>query len=307
MKPSTRSFYEGAVQRTVSAVLTSLDTALDLEALARHAALSPFHFHRLFSGILGETPLELHRRLRLERAASQLASGEAPVTEIAFSAGYETHEAFTRAFRQHYGASPTEFRGAHATGVSGCARPPQFELRARSGIHFRTAAEDVPRLVVIEGESTMQVTIKTMPEMRVAALRHVGPYQRISETFAKLGDVVGRAHLFDGPPTMLAIFYDDPQVVPAKDLRSDAGLVVGEGVSLPDGLEERRLGAGRYATLTYQGSYEALGDAWARFMGEWLPRSGERAANAPTYEIYRNTPAQVPTEKLLTDLYLPLV
>jgi AraC family transcriptional regulator len=307
MKASTRSFYEGAVQRTVSSVLTSLDTALDLEALARSAAISPFHFHRVFRGILGETPLELHRRLRLERAAAELASGVRPVTEVAFSAGYETHEAFTRAFRQHYGASPSEFRSAHAATVSGCARVPQVELPARSAVHFRTAAEDVPRLVVIEGESTMQVTIESMPEMRVATLRHIGPYQRISETFARLGEIVGPARLFEGPPTMLAIFYDDPEVVPAKDLRSDAGLVVGESVRLPAGLEERRLSAGRYATFTHRGSYEGLGDAWARFMGEWLPRSGERAASGPSYEIYRNHPGQVSTEDLRTDLYLPLV
>jgi len=62
--------------------------------------------HRIFRGVVGETVAEHIRRLRLERAAQRLKSGERPVTEIAFEAGYEAHEAFTRAFRARFGASP---------------------------------------------------------------------------------------------------------------------------------------------------------------------------------------------------------
>jgi AraC family transcriptional regulator len=64
VKPETRSFYEFAVERAVLQVVASLDEALDLSALARGAALSPFHFHRVFRGMVGETPLEMHRRSR---------------------------------------------------------------------------------------------------------------------------------------------------------------------------------------------------------------------------------------------------
>ena len=67
MKPGTRSFYALAVQRAIDHIAATLDEALDLEALASRACLSPFHFHRVFKGMVGETPLELNRRLRLER------------------------------------------------------------------------------------------------------------------------------------------------------------------------------------------------------------------------------------------------
>ena len=99
MKRETQSFYALAVQNAVARVVSSLDQALDLEGLARGAALSPLHFHRIFRGMVGETPLELHRRLRMERAARRLGSSETSVTTIAFDAGYDSHEAFTRAFR----------------------------------------------------------------------------------------------------------------------------------------------------------------------------------------------------------------
>lgn len=79
------------MQTALARVVASLDEALDLGRLAREAALSPFHFHRIFRGMVGETPLELQRRLRLERAAFQLFAPGTSVTSIAFDAGYESH------------------------------------------------------------------------------------------------------------------------------------------------------------------------------------------------------------------------
>src|SRR5690606_37238668 len=108
MKPMTRSFYQTCVQKAVEHVMSHLDEALDLHALARIAALSPYHFHRIFRGMLGDTPLELQRRLRLERAAWQLLHEGKSVTSVAFAAGYEAHESFSRAFRTHYGCPPSE-------------------------------------------------------------------------------------------------------------------------------------------------------------------------------------------------------
>lgn len=112
MRTNTRNFYQRAVQRTVQTIARGLDTALDLNALAREAAMSTFHFHRMFRGLVGETPLELHRRLRLERAGWQLLNTDTQVTQIAFAAGYETHEAFTRAFGASYACSPSVFRAS---------------------------------------------------------------------------------------------------------------------------------------------------------------------------------------------------
>lgn len=305
MKRETQSFYEQAVRRAVEHVALHLDEALDLEHLARLAALSPFHFHRIFRGMLGETPLELHRRLRLERAAWRLLNEDTAVTTLALDAGYDTHEAFTRAFRAHYGQPPSELRKARVE--SGCcARPPQIEIAARSGLHFRPERHDYDFSQFIRGDRTMNVSIEARPELRVATLRHVGPYHRISETFARLGELAGRAGLLDERPIMLAIYHDDPEVTPEAELRSDAAVVISSDAQLPDGLTEQRVPGGRYAHTTHLGPYTQLGDTWARFMGQWLPQSGERLGDGVPYEIYVNNPTEVRPEALHTDLYLPL-
>ena len=152
----------------------------------------------------------------------------------------------------------------------------------------------------------MDVQIKDMPEFRVAAVAHVGPYNQISEAFARLGEIAARANLFGPQAAMIGIYYDDPETTPAAELRSDAAIVVSETTALPPEVVERRLPAGRYASTTLVGPYERLADTWARFMGEWLPRSGQRLNNGVSYELYRNTPNQVPPDKLVTELYAQL-
>ncbi|MBM4204820.1 MAG: helix-turn-helix transcriptional regulator [Gammaproteobacteria bacterium] len=84
MSTSNVTFYQSVIESTVSTIRRSLDRALDLGELAGQAGLSPFHFHRMFRGLTGETPLELHRRLRMERAASNLLTSEEPIIQIAF-------------------------------------------------------------------------------------------------------------------------------------------------------------------------------------------------------------------------------
>jgi AraC family transcriptional regulator len=133
----------------------------------------------------------------------------------------------------------------------------------------------------------------------------VGPYPRIAEAFHRLGSIASDAGLYDHvEPAMLALYHDDPETTPAAELRSDAALVLRDDVALPPNLSEATLPAGRYAKAIHRGAYSGLGDAWARLMGKWLPRSGFRVGAGPAYEVYVNDPRTTATEDLHTDLYL---
>ncbi|MEO8333958.1 MAG: AraC family transcriptional regulator [bacterium] len=300
MKSDTRSFYVQAVQRVIEHVAAHLDEAVALDRLASEACLSPYHFHRVFRGIVGETPLELIRRLRMERAAHRLAHGDESVTSIAFGAGYDTHEAFTRAFRASYATSPTGFRRR---------KSPHIEITALCGVHYDVHGA-IPHFIPRNfGGHSMDVEIKDLPELRVGAVRHIGPYNQINEAFSRLGQIAGPAGLTQSPHSaMVALYYDDPDSTPLDQLRSDAGLTVPDGAPLPDGLAEHRVPAGSYASTVYVGPYEQLGDAWARLMGEWLPASGRRIKeDAPSYEVYLNNPMTTPKHELRTEIRIPVV
>jgi AraC family transcriptional regulator len=305
MKSSTRNFYEGLVTTAVEDIRSGVDCALDLQALAKRAALAPLHFHRIFRGLLGETPLEMHRRLRLERAAITLATTETAVTRVAFEAGYETHESFTRAFSSAFAASPSEFRAAaHAQPVPWTA-PTKAMLAATSRIHANSAPNAPPTFST--EECSMNVTIIDCPSKYVLAVSHRGPYNAVSESFAKLDRMVRPAGMLALESVeLVAIFHDDPEVTPAAELRADAGLVVPETVRPLAGLHALTIPAGKYARAVHVGPYEGLGDSWSQLMGHWLPKSGYRVATAPSYERYLNTPGNVPPSELLTELYVGL-
>jgi AraC family transcriptional regulator len=306
VKPGTRDFYEQIVRTAAARIVGGLDQALALSGLAREACLSPLHFHRIFRGMLGETPLELHRRLRLERAALQLATEQDAVTRVALQAGYETHESFTRAFRDAYSISPSEFRERARALTTGCAPHVPYEIAAQCGLHYQAQLGFAFSLRFLREEGSMKVEIEHKLAQRVAALTHVGPYNMIGQAFGRLGAIVGPAGLMaDAGVQMVAIYHDDPEATPASELRSEAGITVPEDLTLPPALHEVRLPAGRYARMTHVGPYDRLGDAWAQLMGSWLPASGERVGNGTCYEAYRTMDHARPAD-LETDLYVLL-
>jgi AraC family transcriptional regulator len=148
----------------------------------------------------------------------------------------------------------------------------------------------------------MAVKTETLPGLRLAALRHVGPYPQIGRAFGQLHEIITRTGL--PHRELVALFHDDPRETPAEQLRSDAGAIVDEGVPLPSGLTEQRIPAGRYATTEHHGSYEGLGNAWVRFTGDVAAASGQAHARGITFERYCNTPMDTPEDQLRTQLYM---
>ncbi|MHC4090962.1 MAG: helix-turn-helix domain-containing protein, partial [Planctomycetota bacterium] len=177
MKRQTEETYKERILRVLVHIQGNLDEAWRLEDLAAVAYFSPYHFHRIFRGMVGESVMGHVRRLRLERAAYRLKHSQQPVTRIAFEAGYETHESFTRAFRARFEQPPSQFRKVHRP----VAMPP-----VRSGVHFVPDAKLDDFEPLQEGGPPMDVRIETREPIRVAFMRHVGPYDQVRATWGKL-------------------------------------------------------------------------------------------------------------------------
>ena len=153
----------------------------------------------------------------------------------------------------------------------------------------------------------MNVQLETRPEIRVATLAHVGPYNTIGTTFDRLGSIGGAAGLFASHDArMIAIYFDDPETTPAAQLRSAAGVTVSAEAVLPQTLKEVRLPAGRWACALHRGSYDSLGDTWQRLLGQWLPHSGLRLGSGECYELYLNHPGNAREQDLETLMYVPI-
>ncbi|HSJ86564.1 MAG TPA: AraC family transcriptional regulator [Anaerolineales bacterium] len=102
--------YSNRIQDVMRYIGEHIHEPLDRETLASVAGFSIPHFHRVFRAHVGESAISYVRRVRLERAARKLRMGAVDITEVALAAGYDSHAAFSKAFKQQFEVSPREFR-----------------------------------------------------------------------------------------------------------------------------------------------------------------------------------------------------
>lgn len=276
--PST---YENRLLRVLDYIHDNPDGDLSLDALADVAAMSRFHWHRVFHGMTGETCAQATRRIRLHRAAAWLVQTDWPVDQIARRVGIPNRQSFTRIFREGFGMTPGRFRN------QGALRP--FLLRKDR--------KDLPMY---------NVELRDFPAKRLGAIAHRGAYLKVGKAFEKASALATTRNLWPHADGMMGIYYDDPNAVPEAELRSHAGIVLSGAATLPDEMEDIRIAPGRVAVLTYKGSYAGLKAAYDFLFGEWLPKSGEEPRDDPAMENYLNTPMDTAPEELLTEIILPI-
>ena len=291
MKPATEQDYHQRIVRTLVYIQRHLDEELELDELASVAAFSRFHFHRVFRGMVGESLKEYIRRLRLERAAQALKRGDASITELALTAGFETHESFTRAFGAMFGVSPSGYRAAHRPAPESASGS---HLDDVSGYHAPDYGEPLP------------VDVNELAPVRILFLRHVGPYSQVGATWGRLMSWAGMRGLLGPQMRMIGIVYDDPDVTPADKIRYDAAIVVNRSIEPEGEFGVTEIPGGPYAVFTHRGPYETLGQTYQCFFGGWLPKSGRELRDSQAFEEYLNSPMNSRPEDLLTRIHVPL-
>jgi AraC family transcriptional regulator len=286
--------YEAMVRGTVAEIQRRLDDPPGFRELADRAYLSPYHFHRIFRAMVGESPKELVRRLRLERSAHRLLGTDRAVADIAAEAGYDSQQAFAKAFQAEYGATPTAYRAEARSGP---------RLDAPSRVHFVDGGF-TSFYLVNRGGNDMRVDTVDLPDQRVAAVPHTGAYWGIGKAFDELQRRVSGQGLTGCGPNV-AVFYDDPDTVAENDLRSIAGVFMPAAGSIGD-LEEASLPGGRYLRAEFIGEYGGLPEAWRSLYATQIPDGGYELRDGACFEVYVTEHGEVPPEKMRTDLYVPI-
>lgn len=273
--------YEIRMDRVINYIYDHLDEEIDLNRLAEIACLSPYHWHRIYRAIKGETIKATVKRLRLHRAATQLANTKMHIERIVKMSGYKSLPAFSRAFAKAYSMPPAQYR------------------------EFGKPCDNLKNL--LRGELKMQkVEIRDMEEIPLVGLRHKGPYMEIGRAFERLG-VFGQKHgLIEPGMASFALYFDDPDLVPHDQLNSFAGMLETKPVDLDAPFERLSVEAGRFAVMRYKGPYSELPKAYNWFYGEWLQNEEVELRDAPCMEEYLNNPRSVAPADLLTDLFMPI-
>ncbi|MEM7472342.1 MAG: AraC family transcriptional regulator [Pseudomonadota bacterium] len=280
--PKPSDVYEKRLLRVLEYIHDNPAGDLSLDTLAEVAAMSRFHWHRVFSGMMGKTVAQVTREIRMHRAACWLVQKPWPVAEVAKRVGYPNVGSFTRVFGEEYGLSPVAFR--NRGDLTGALPKPQ------SG--------DFPMY---------PVDIETHENRPLAALEHRGSYLEIGEQFQKAGTIFTTRDLWAGARGMVGLYHDDPNAVAEPDLRSHAGIVLSEGADVPDGMHAMVAEGGRFAVLHFTGPYAGLKAAYDYLYGQYIPEKGLELRDAPAMEIYLNGPQDTAPDDLKTEVCAPIM
>lgn len=276
--------YLERVNRAIDHVVRNLGEPLRLEDVARVAHFSPFHFHRVFQSIVGETLGQFVKRLRLERALQRMSHApKTSLTRIALECGFASSSDFSRGFKQRYGVAPSRFDLAtwretqRADWLGGAADR-----------HF------VERLPVGANPDGFRVELSDLGPRTVAYVRVMDPYRSMSGVVAAAERLVAWAEargLAGG--RWLGYQWDDPEIVAIENCRYDVAVEVGDAgkkFAARGEIGRFEFPAMRVARVEVRGGIDLGVRALDWLFRTWLPRSGYVPDEQPCFEAWLGRP-----------------
>ncbi len=287
----TRTAPAQAYAKRFDAVLAYIDANLEgdlsVQALSRVANFSAFHFHRQFSAYVGVPVARYVQLMRLRRAAHRLVSqAGCSVLQAALEAGFESPEAFSRAFRRAFGVAPGRFR-----------REPNWRVWSAVFVvpHFSRSM-------------VMKVRIVEFPPTRVAALSHRGAPGLVNASVQRF--IAWRQQSGQSPVQSSRTFgipHGNPDTTPPDEFRFDICGEIAESVAPNDfGVHEFVIPGGRCAVVRHVGSPDHIGETIYPIYRGWLPESGEELRDQPLFFHYLSVYPETPLEQWQTEIYIPL-
>jgi AraC family transcriptional regulator len=281
--------YQERILKTLVYIQNHLNDELSLEQLSAVANFSPFHFHRFFLAYTGETLQGYVRRLRLERAAKDLAFKCSPISLIADNSGFQTVQSFHHAFKKMFNETPSLYR--------------EKQL-------------EITKLVLLSDDDQLKNKAKTVSLQKrdpidVLFTRAVGVADdtELMKIWFKLITAASIPVFMSEKTQRISVFHDCKVTTPLAKFRYDASITRSE---LPHDFQpEGNVGlqtipGGLYAVIRHHGSLKGIDTTLRVLYRLWLPESGYEPIDSPSFAIHQNLPFQTPEDELLTDIYLPV-
>jgi AraC family transcriptional regulator len=292
--------YVARVNRSLDYITQHLAGPLRLEEVAGVACFSPYHFHRIFRALMGETLASFVKRIRLERAVYLLSTRPRPrLTEIALACGFSSSSDFSRAFRTHYGIAPRHFDVE------------RFRQARRDAMQMSlTSPEDGHRLARLPTGTNpdgFAVTVRDCPARRVAYIRVHRPYEgdHVAQAVARLLAWAEARGLAGGQ--WLGYQWEDPEIVPLEKCRYDVGVEVPDTIGAEGEVGVIEFAPCVVAEVAISGPVDLELRALDWFYRTWLPTSGYAPAHQPMFEAFKGRPFAHGTEHFELRAQLPIV
>jgi len=225
MKKTTKDEYLQSIYKVIYYIEQNYNDDLTLEELSRVAGFSKYHFHRIFSSIVGENLSDYIRKVRLSSTTMKFKTN-LNITQIAQTSGYETNASFSKAFKNHFGITPKEFS--------------------------KNAKKE-------KGNKMLEPKIVEIDPIEVLYVRKTGDYiNSADEAWKIMVAFVIENELFEKAVARYGISHDNPNVIEEHNLRYDACLELNESVNPKGEVSSKQIAGGKYALFIHKGSYSLI-------------------------------------------------
>jgi AraC family transcriptional regulator len=294
--------YRNRINRVFQFIDEHLESDLSLNTVSQIAFFSPFHFHRVFKFVTGETLNEYVTRRRIEKSALDLLHKNIKATELAHKYGFSDISSFSRAFKKYYGVSPTEFKKDNPNRHSKIR-----QLKSKNGQDY----PDYEKYICIINnlkkwtEMNAKIEIKETPQLNLAAVTHVG-VNGIENAFETLTKWAIPRGLLENPEAKMGrVFYDSFKVTAPDKVRMSIVLTTNEPFEAEGEINKLTIDKTKCIVGRFEITPNEFEKSWTSLF-IWMNENGYKKSVENPFEIYHNDYREHPENKFIVDLYIPV-
>ncbi len=292
-----RQDYIKRINRVLDHIEHNLDADLSLDALADIAAYSAFHFHRVFSTLVGENLNQYVNRKRIERISAILLSGtDKAIKELAYTYGFNSESSFSRAFKKFYGVSPTDFKSKGKKVLR------KIGIEAFSPEKYICSVEEIQKWM----EMNAQMVATNLDEIKLGGIMQIGDFAKTGDMYQRLmswgheNDLINMAAF-----KAITIYHDNPHLTESAKVRFSACITVNKAFKAEGEIRPLSISAGIYAVGRFEINAEEFPKAW-QSVSTWVLENEYEFRDGDYFEIYHNDHTTHPEQKFIIDICIPL-
>ncbi len=277
MRNKSSEIYRSRINKVIDYVNNNLDKSFSIEELALVACFSPFHFHRIFVAVTGESLNYFTNRIRLEKSARLLKFSKEPVTDISMECGFSSPSTFTRAFKHYFGVAPSSYRSNGKIENSKICKG------------LLPLNEYLCKMSDEELKTKFPIDIRELPQRRIAYIRVLDSYREgvVLNAFEELTKWAKKLNLFE-TETIFGMSVDDPMITPKEKYRYEVCITIPEKLQVDpdDYIQTTILPKCKYAVATVSGNLNLVATATNYLFNTWLINSSFEPDHQPGLEVF---------------------
>lgn len=299
-----RKVHIARINNAILYIETHLSEKLVLNAIAEKAFFSPFHFHRVFSLVVGETVNNFITRKRIEKAAGLVIhQKEKTITEVSEIVGFTSLSSFSRAFKKFYGMSAKEFR---------TSSPNKFSKIRKIESKIGQVSVSFEQYICNINNSlnwfkmNAKVDVKQLEKLALAYISHKGEMDEIGEVFNRLVQwATPKGLMKQKRLRLLSIYHDSPKITSPDNIRMSAAIVLNSAISVDGEVSLKTFDPGKCIVSRFEITPDKFQQAWeSSFV--WMSENGYQKGENDPFEIFYNNCSEHPENKFIVDLCIPV-